>query len=191
MAPILKAVEKLVVMAHGVDLRLHMAQFVNRLHLAGNACADAAKLPPHMGVTLISLVFERGHAGEEYFDGVQVAWIGNIQLAVVLRKGIKNGIKLFLFFGLVFPVGIHGEAKRVFPFRPVGNFDAFEFFIGEGLLAVLVGKFPIQIAGEQAVFVFQVEFGCHVMFLLVAVSALNAASSGLIVRRLHQRCRRW
>ena len=166
MAPILKAVEKFVVMAHGVDLRLHMAQFVDRLHLAGNARADAAELPPHMGIALKSLIFERGYAGEENLDGVEIARVGNIHLAVVLGKCIENGIKLFLFFGLVFPISIHGEAEWVFPFRPIGDFDALEIFIRECLFALLIGKFPIQIAGEQAVFVFNIELGCHLCFLL-------------------------
>jgi hypothetical protein len=32
----MQAVEVLVVVAHGVDLRLHVAQFVDGLHLAGD-----------------------------------------------------------------------------------------------------------------------------------------------------------
>src|SRR5690606_41147013 len=64
MAPVLKAIEKLVVMAHGVDLRLDVTQFINRLHLARNTGADAAELTAHMGIALVSLVFQRGRSEE-------------------------------------------------------------------------------------------------------------------------------
>ena len=78
MAPVLEAVEIFVVVAHGMDLGLHMTQFVDRLHLRGYARTDSTKLATDVSVALVSLIFERGNTGQEDFDGVDVTRIRDV-----------------------------------------------------------------------------------------------------------------
>ena len=55
----MQTIEVLVVMAHGVDLRLHMAQLVDRLHLTGDPRTGATELPANPREALEGLVFQR------------------------------------------------------------------------------------------------------------------------------------
>ncbi len=154
-----------------MNLRLHVTQFINGLHLAGHSSANTAELTTGVSKALERLILKRRNTGQEDFQCVDITRIGDVELAVVLRKRIKNGVQLFLFFSLILPVGIHGQAERIFPFGPVGNLDPFELFERKCIFTILIGKVPIQITGQQAIFVFDVEFlGCHRGYLLVMSS---------------------
>ena len=78
-------------------------------------------------------------------------------MTVILGEGIEDRVELLLFLRLVFPVAVHGQAEGVFPLVPVGDLDALEVLQREHVFFLLVGRFPGQIAGQVAVFVFQVE----------------------------------
>src|SRR5690554_3278156 len=126
MRSIVQAVKVLVVMAHGVLLGLGMTQLVNRLHLAGNPCTGTTELATNLGVTLEGSVLKRRYTTEEQLQGVHVTGIGNVLVAVVLGKGVEDGVQLLLFLGLVLPVGVHGQTERIFPLGPVYNLDTFK-----------------------------------------------------------------
>ena len=141
-------VEMLVVMANGVDLRLCVAQFVNRLHLASDLRPLTTKLPCQTCKAAMRLVFQRRNTLDKQFQRIDVTRIRQIQMRIVLRKAVHHRVQLFVFFRLVFPVSIHGQAKRVFPFAPIGDFDAFVGFIGKHFVTRLVSRFPAQTTGE-------------------------------------------
>ncbi|MCY1186299.1 hypothetical protein D9M73_271600 [compost metagenome] len=106
-------------------------------------------------------------------------------MAVVLGKGIEDGVQLLLLLRLVFPVGVHGQAEGVFPLVPVGDLDAFEALHRVDVFVALVARLPVQVAGQATVLVFHVQaFGGHGR-LLVLVSS-NAGQTGLrLLRRCH------
>ena len=157
----MQAVEVLVVVAHGVDLRLHVAQFVDGLHLAGDPCTGAAELPADPGETLIGLVFQRRDTGQEQLQRVDVTGVRQRGMAVVLRERIEDRVEFFLFLGLVLPVGVHGQAERVFPLVPVGDLDPFETLMGVDVLVGLVARLPVQVTGHAAVFFFGIKAFFH------------------------------
>ncbi|MNM95424.1 hypothetical protein D3C81_1078690 [compost metagenome] len=144
---VMQAVEVLVVVAHRVHLGLHVAQLVDRLHLAGHPRTGTAKVPADPGEPLVSLIFQWCDAAEKQLQGIDVAGIGDVLMAVVLGEGIEDRIQLLLFFGLVFPVGVHGQAEGVFPLVPVGDLDALEALVRVDRVFALVAWFPAQVTG--------------------------------------------
>ena len=54
----LETIEELVVVAHRMDLGLHVAQLIQGLHLAGHPGTHTTKLTANMGKALISLIFQ-------------------------------------------------------------------------------------------------------------------------------------
>ena len=82
-------VEELVVVADGVDLRLDMAQFVERLLLRRDTRADAAQVPAGEGESAVRLIFLGRDAGEEQLDDVGIAAVRDLGLAVVLGEGVQ------------------------------------------------------------------------------------------------------
>ncbi len=154
---IVQTIKVLVVVAHGVQLGLHMTQLVNRLHLAGYPRTGPAEMPADLGIALKRAVFQRRNTGQKQLEGVNVARIGNVLVAVVLGEGVEDSVQLLLFFGLILPVGIHGQAERVFPLVPVGDLDPLKAFVGEDVLLLLVARFPGHVAGQVLVLVFEAE----------------------------------
>jgi hypothetical protein len=57
-------------------------------------------------------------------SGVDVARVGDVEMAVVLVEGVDDRVELALLLGLVLPVGVHGQAEGVFPLVPVVDLDA-------------------------------------------------------------------
>ncbi len=198
--PVVETVEELVVLADGVDLGLHVAQFVDRLHLAGDLRADSGELAPGHGETAVRGVFQRRHAGQEQLQRVDVARVGDVELAVVLRKGVDDRIELALLLGLVFPVGVHGQAEGILPLAPVVNVDALEFHLREQGRLALVAGLPAQITGEFLVFLAQAQalVRSHVRLLVCNrsryVGSAGATLSGRVPARTglrpRPRCRR-
>ena len=185
-----QAVEVLVVVAERVGFGLVVAQLVNRLHLAGHAGTGTGELAPRMGKTTVGVVLQRRDAGQKQLERIDVARIGDAELAVVLGEGLDHRIQLFLFFALVFPVGVHRQAKRVFPLVPVVNLDALVFVIRKDLVHRLVGSVPGEVARHGGVAVFQTELflddrGVH--FLSPDGWGFSASSSARTGRRL-RRC---
>ncbi|MCY1464674.1 hypothetical protein D9M71_827350 [compost metagenome] len=82
-------------------------------------------------------------------------------MAVVLREGIEDRVQLFLFLGLVFPVGVHGQAERIFPLVPIGDLAAFETFVRVDVLVGLVAGLPVEVTGHAAVFFFGIKAFFH------------------------------
>jgi hypothetical protein len=78
----------------------------------------------------VGRVLQRDHAVDEQLERVEVAGVGDVELAVVLLEGVDDGVELALLLALVLPVGVHGQAEGVFPLVPVVDLDAFE--LGQG-----------------------------------------------------------
>jgi hypothetical protein len=154
----MEAVVIAVVVGQGVDLRLRMADLVDGLHLAGHLGADAGELAPDPGEALVRRILARADGLQENLQRRQVAGVGEIQVAVVLGVGIDDGVELALLFGLVFPVGVHGQAEGVFPLVPVMDAQALVGHIRVDRFLALVAGLPAQVAGEQAVAFLDAEF---------------------------------
>ncbi|MCY1298660.1 hypothetical protein D9M70_481560 [compost metagenome] len=188
---VMQAVEVLVVVAHGVDLGLHVAQLVDRLHLAGDPRTGATEVPADAGEALVGLVLQRGHAAEEQLQRVDVARVGQVGMAVVLGEGIEDGVELLLLLGLVLPVGVHGQAEGVLPLVPVGDLDALEALVGVDVFLALVARLPAEVAGQAAVLVFLVQaFGGHLGSPDSCCRARVSSSAGRNSLRPPRRCRR-
>ena len=134
-----------------------MAQLVNGLHLARHPGSGATELAPHLGVALESRVFQGRHTGQEQFQRIHITAVRNVLVAVVLSKGIENGVQLFLFFSLVLPVGVHGQTEWIFPLGPVGNLDTFKVLVRENVLLLLIGWFPGHVPGQVLVLVLEIQ----------------------------------
>ena len=147
----------LVVMAHRMLLGLGVAQLINRLHLTGNTRPGPTELATHFGVALESRVFQGRHTGQEQFQRIHITAVRNVLVAVVLSKGIENGVQLFLFFSLVLPVGVHGQTERIFPLGPIGNLDTFKVLVRENVLLLLIGWFPGHVPGQVLVLVLEIQ----------------------------------
>ncbi len=156
---IVQPVEVLVEVADGVELRLRMAQLVDRLHLAGHARAHAAQRSPGHRIAAVRRVFERRHAGQEQLQRVQVARVADVELAVVLLEGVDDRVELLFLLALELPVGVHREAERVFPLVPVVDLDALELVEGKDIVHRLVGGVPAEAAGHHRVAFLQAEPG--------------------------------
>ena len=181
---IVEAVVVLVVVRQGVDLCLRMTQLVERLHQAGHTRTGAREGTAGHGEATVRHVLERADAGQEQLDGIEVARVGHVQVTVVLRIGLDDGVELALLFRLVFPVGVHGQAERVFPLVPVVDLDALVFHQRVHILARLVGGFPVQLAGHVAVFFFQSELLAGACFHIHCLcSSLTRSSTGSFRRR--------
>ena len=85
-----------------------MTDFVDGLHLTRDLRANAGKLTTNPGKAAVGRILTRANALQEQLDSGQVTSVGHVQVAVILRMSINNGVVLTLFFCLVFPVGIHG-----------------------------------------------------------------------------------
>jgi hypothetical protein len=107
---VVQAVVVLVVVGQGVDLGLGVADLVEGLHQAGDARADAGNWRPAWAKPRCA-VLQRADAAEEELDGVEVAGVGDVQVAVVLGVGVDDRVELALLLGLVLPVGVHGQAE--------------------------------------------------------------------------------
>jgi len=97
-------------------------------------------------------IFQRADTRQEQLECVDIASVGDVELAVVLLERVDNGVELALLLPLILPVGIHRETEWVFPLVPVVNLDALELVLREHLVHGLVGRVPAQTAREQRVF---------------------------------------
>ncbi len=169
MLEVMKAIEELVVMADCVDLGLRVTQFVDCLHLAGDPRTGSTKVAPRQREAAVRGVFERAHPRQEQLQRIDIPRVGDIELAVVLLEGINDRVELAFFFALIFPVSVHCQAKRVFPFVPVVDLDAFEFVVRKDLIHRLVGGFPSETARQHRVVFLNAQLlrcrvgGAHVM----------------------------
>jgi hypothetical protein len=84
MGEIMQAVEVLVVVTHGVYLGLHVAQFIDGLHLAGDACPGTTELPADPREPLIGLVLQRRDARQEQLQRIDITGVRQCGMAVVL-----------------------------------------------------------------------------------------------------------
>ncbi|MNC18110.1 hypothetical protein D3C75_660050 [compost metagenome] len=195
-----EAVVELVVVGQRVDLRLRVADLVDGLHLAGDLGADAGELAADAGEALVGGVLAGADGLQEHLQRRQVAGVGDVQVAVVLRVGVDDGVELALLLGLVLPVGVHGQAEGVFPLVPVVNLDAFVLHVGEHFLLGAVGGLPAEIAGEQLVLVFQAQLlvgGFHVhggvlahsFQVRVRVSSSSSTLPDSVIRLICSSCR--
>ncbi|MPN51332.1 hypothetical protein SDC9_198975 [bioreactor metagenome] len=165
-----------------------MAQLVDGLHLRRHARPRTGEMPARMGKTAVSVILQRHNALDEQLERVEIARIGHAQLAVVLGKGLDHGVELFLFLGLVFPVGIHGQAEGVFPLVPVVHLDALVIHVGKNRVLVLVAGLPAEVAGQRAIALLHAKLflgGFHVHGGLLSYSR-----SGSACHRLRPRCPR-
>ena len=99
---VLEAIKELVVMTHRMNLGLHMAQFVDGLHLAGNPGTDSTQLTTHMAGPLYDYGFlaifpilllwnrPRGLVARALF----------ISMAVLVMLNTGIGTYLFILFGV-------------------------------------------------------------------------------------------
>ena len=147
----MQPVEIRVVVTAAVDLGLGVAQLVERLHLRGDAQADIGNLTAQHRETAMRLIFTGGDGGQEDFQHIDVTAIGDRGLAVVLLEAVEHGIELALFFSLILPIAVHGQAERIDEAVPVADFDAFELGMGENLGRLLIGRGPIEATGQDAV----------------------------------------
>jgi len=106
----------------------------------------------------VRLIFLRRNAGQEQLHDIGVAAVGDLGLAVVLREGVEHRIELALLLRLEFPVGVHGQAERVFPRRPVLDLDPLERVVGENLVHRLIGGLPVEAARHMRVALLETEF---------------------------------
>ena len=134
-----------------MDLRLRVAHLVDRLHQAGDARSNTGEVAAGGRKTAVRLVFERRDAGEEELDGVQVARVGDTEVAVVLREGVEYRVELALLLGLVLPVGVHRQAEGIFPLVPIVDLDALELRLREDLVHRLIAGFPVEAARHVGV----------------------------------------
>ena len=141
-----------------MDLRLGVANFINGLHLTGHLRPYTAKLAAHTGKPFVRGVLTRTDGLQKYFQGRQIACIGNIQMAVILRMGVNNRVKLALFFRLILPVRIHGQAERIFPLVPVMDLQPFIGNVGKDFFLGAIRRFPCQVTRQQAVLFFRIHF---------------------------------
>ena len=149
------AIEVLVVVRDGMRFGLEVTQFINGLHLSGDTRTCTCELTTHVLKTTVGVVLQRCHTLNEQFQSIDVARITDTQLTIVLRKGVDHRVKFLVLFALVFPIRVHGQTERVFPFVPVMDLDAFVLVIGKHLVHGLVGGVPMQAARHRSVAVFQ------------------------------------
>ena len=149
------AVEVLVVVRNGVRFGLEVTQFIDGLHLSGHARTRTCELTADVLKTTVGVVLQRCYALNEQFQSVDVARITHAQLTIVLRERVDHRVKLLVLFALVFPISVHGQTERVFPFVPVVDLDAFVLVIGKHLVHGLVGGVPMQAARHRGIAVFQ------------------------------------
>jgi hypothetical protein len=131
---------------------------VDRLHLRGDLGTDPGEGAAGHRKAAVGAVFERGDRRQEDLQAVDVARVRHAEVCVVLGEGVDHRVQLALLFALVFPVGVHGQAERVFPLAPVFDLDAFEVAQREYLGLRLVRKIPGQVAGHGGVLVLQTHF---------------------------------
>ena len=180
MGELVHPVVVLVVVRDRVDLRLEVTVFIDRLHLAGDARTGAVHLAAHHREATGGHQLKRRRRAKEKLEHVDVAGIGHRQVAVVLVEAIEDGVQLALLLGLVFPVGVHGQAERILPLVPVVNLDAFVRGLRENVFHFLVGRVPGQITGHQAVALFQAELlgNFHIHVVLSLAAGIRNSSSG-------------
>ena len=179
-APVLEAVVVLVVVGQAVDLRLRVADFVQRLHQAGHARAGAGELAAHVGEAPVRHVLVGRDARQEQLERVDVARIRHAQVAVVLREGVDDGVELALLLGLVLPVRVHRHAEGVLELVPVVDLDALVFHVREHVLDGLVGGRPGQVARHQVVALLEAQFlaGFHIHGECLLASRSGAVLTG-------------
>ena len=188
----MKAVVELVVVRQGVNLRLGVTDFVDRLHLASDLGADPAKFPANTGKTAVCRVLARADCLQEDLQRRQVAAVGNVQMAIVLGMGVDDRVELALLLGLVFPVGVHRQPEGILPFFPVVHLDAFVAGVRVNLFLAVVGRFPAEIAGQQFVLFFQAKLflgSRHIHDCLLLAVAAAGDDYGRHRRDLKFRCR--
>ncbi len=192
MVEIMHAVVVLVVVGDGVHLGLCMTDLVERLHQASNTRPRARKLAAGVSKAAVRNVLERANAAHEQLDGVDVARIGDVEMAVVLVERVENGVQLALLLGLVFPVGIHGQAERIFPLVPVVDLDALIGHVGIDVFHLLVRRHPVETSGHDRITLFQPQFLLGNLHVHVFVSLSFRRSSRASSRRRSGRgCPTW
>ncbi len=193
MMEVMHAVVVLVVVRDRVDLGLRVTDLVERLHQAGDARAGAGELAAGMGEAAVRDVLERADAAQEQLDGVEVARIGDVEVAVALDVGVEHGVQLALLLGLVLPVGIHGQAEGVFPLVPVMDLDPLVGDVGVDVFHLLVRRLPVEAARHDRIALFQAELflGYLHVHCVVSFGALRRSRKGSFRRRSGRGCQTW
>ena len=136
-------------------LGLVVTQFVNRLQLRRNASAGASELTAYVGIAPVRVVLQRRDTLDKQLERIDIARIADTELPVVLRKGVDYRVELAIFLALVLPVGVHRQTKRIFPFIPIVNLDAFIGVIGKHFVHRLVSGVPMQASRHRGIAIFE------------------------------------
>ncbi|MPM30201.1 hypothetical protein SDC9_76749 [bioreactor metagenome] len=148
---VVEAGVELVVVRQGVDLGLRVAHLVDRLAQRREARARAVELPGQVGEVAVGLVLQRGHAAEEDLHRVQVAGVGEGEVALALREAVQDGVEALVLLRLVAVVRVDGQPERVVPLGPVVDLDALVRGVRVHLVLGDVRRLPVEVAGQRAV----------------------------------------
>ena len=141
----------LVVLADRVGLGLRVAQLVDALAQRREPAPGPVEVAGQVAEVPVGRVLQGRHPAQEQLERVDVAGVGQRQVALPLGEAVDDGVELLVLLRLVLAVRVDRQPERVLPLVPVVDLDALVAGVGVDVFRLDVGGCPVEVAGEQSV----------------------------------------
>jgi len=118
---------------------------------ASAVAAGPVEVASQVAEVPVGRVLQGRHPAQEQLERVDVAGVGQREVALSLGEAVDDGVELLVLLRLVLAVRVDRQPERVLPLVPVVNLDALVAGVWVDVFRLDVGGCPVEVAREQSV----------------------------------------